>query len=208
MSDVAQPLLLATSNPAKAAKLRWLLEGLPFALEDLTAHPAIALPDETGGSFADNARLKAQAASSAFGGLALASDGGVEIPALGERWEPLRTGRAAGPNATDADKAHHLLALMRGLTGAARTVQWSEAVALAAGGETIALWEASATRGVLTESYDATNARPGFWVYSLWYFPAFGRRYVDLTPEELEGVDGTWMALREQARGWAKGVTG
>jgi XTP/dITP diphosphohydrolase len=202
MSSVPRPLLLATSNPAKAAKLRWLFEGLPFTLEDLRAYPNIALPDETGGSFSDNARLKAQAASAAFGGLALASDGGVQIPALGDRWEPLRTGRAAGPNASDADKAHHLLALMQGLTGVARTVRWAEAVALADHGETIALWEASDTHGVLTDAYDPTNARPGFWVYSLWMFPHLGKRYVDLTPQELESVDGTWMALREQASTW------
>jgi len=200
----SRPLLLATSNPAKAARLRWLLQGLPFTPEDLTGHPAIGLPDETGGSFADNARLKAEAASAAYGGLALASDGGAQIPALGDRWEPLRTGRAAGPNATDADKAQHLLALMRGQTGDARRVQWSEAAALADRGRLLALWQASDTHGLLTETYDSANARPGFWVYSLWLFPELGRRYVDLTPAELETVDGTWTALRRQAEAWAE----
>ena len=206
MNSAARPILLATSNPAKAAKLRWLLDGLRFSPEDLSTHRQITLPDETGGSFAANARLKAEAASAAFGGLALASDGGVVIPALGAAWEPLRTGRAAGAGATDADKAHHLLRLMEGFTGPDRAVQWYEAVALADRGTLVASWEAAETRGRLTERYDPANAKAGFWVYSLWLFPELGRRYVDLTAAELEAVDATWMALRTAVQAWAGGL--
>ncbi|MSQ10195.1 MAG: hypothetical protein EXR52_04235 [Dehalococcoidia bacterium] len=205
VNPAVRPILLATSNPAKAAKLRWLLDGLPFSPEDLSTHQQVQLPDETGGSFAAIARLKAEAASAAFGGLVLASDGGVIIPALGAAWEPLRTGRAAGPGATDADKAHHLLRLMQGLTGPDRMVQWYEAVALADRGALVAAWEAAETRGQLTESYDPANAKAGFWVDSLWLFPKLGRRYVDLTSAELEAADGTWMALRTAVQVWAGG---
>lgn len=189
-------MLLATGNPAKAAKLRWLLDGLPYEARDLRTMPGYALPDETGASFVENAQLKAVAAARACDGLALASDGGVLIPALGAVWDELRTGRAAGPGATDAEKAHHLLALAKHLRGDDRRVVWSEAVVLADPDGTLFTWESAATEGRLTEAYDPANAIPGFWVYSLWWFPDAGKRYVDLTPDELAARDATWGALR------------
>ena len=201
-SPNASRILLATGNPAKAAKLRWLLHGLNLAPEDLSAHPDIRLPDETGASFAENARRKAEHASQAFGGLALASDGGVLIPALGAAWDALRTGRAAGPSATDEERARHLLALAAGLQGDARRVLWSEAVAVARNGQTLEAWEATGTEGVLTTDYDPANAIPGFWVYSLWSFPQLGKRYVDLPPAELDAMDTVWPAIRERVQRW------
>ena len=96
------PLLLATTNPAKLVRLRWVVEGLPYATitpADLPPGQAATVPED-GASFAGNARQKAEAWSSAAGGmLALASDGGLEVPALGERWQALRTRRNAGEGA-------------------------------------------------------------------------------------------------------------
>ncbi len=193
-------ILLATGNPAKGAKLRWLLDGLGLEPATLAEHPDLRLPDETSGTFRANAELKAIAASRACDGLAIASDGGVVIPALGDAWDALRTGRAAGPGATDEAKARHLLALMAAKRGDDRRVSWSEAVAVADRGMLTGAWGAAETSGVLTETYDPAQAIPGFWVYSLWYFPQAGKRYVELTAAELEGQDRTWMALREQVR--------
>ncbi len=201
-------ILLATGNPAKSAKLRWLLEDLGLAPSTLADHPDLRLPDETGGSFRANAELKAVVASRACDGLAIASDGGVVIPALGDAWDALRTGRAAGPHATDEAKARQLLSLMAGKRGDDRRVTWSEAVAVADRGTLTAAWDTTETHGVLTETYDPAHAIPGFWVYSLWYFPEASKRYVELTPAELEGQDRTWMALREQARRFFQGWPG
>ncbi|MBI2887517.1 MAG: hypothetical protein HYY02_09940 [Chloroflexi bacterium] len=200
-----KPILLATSNPAKAAKLRWLLKGLPFAPVLLSDRPDLPpAPEETGATFEENARQKAAHASAAFGGLAIASDGGVRIPALGAGWDPLLTRRAAGEEASDADRAGRLLLLMEGLRGEERRVLWAEAIAVADRGRLLAAWEEAGTEGLLTETYDPANAIPGFWVYSLWWFPQLGKRYVDLTPQELEQADVTWGRLKERVRGWFK----
>lgn len=189
-------VLLATTNPAKADKLRWLLQGLP--LEPHTADLQALVESEA--SYLENARVKAMAASQAFDSLAIASDGGIHIPALGSSWNGLHTARAAGPGANDKDRAEHLLTLMRGQDD--RRVLWTEAVALAEGGKALGSWEASGNEGVLTETYDPANAVPGFWVYSLWFYPELGRRYVDLSPEELERVDLTWGRLKEQVQAY------
>jgi len=47
----------------------------------------------------------------------LASDGGVDIPGLGKKWDILRNQRIVGENNTDLKKAEKLLDLMKDLKG-------------------------------------------------------------------------------------------
>ena len=99
-------------------------------------------------------------------------------------------------------RARHLLLLMQGRKGDERRIAWTEAVALADQGKLLASWEESGNKAILTEEYDSTHGIPGFWVYSLWYYPRFGKRYVELSPEELERADLTWARVRERVRGY------
>lgn len=199
MSDRTR-IFIATSNPAKADKLRWVLEGLPFVPlfpEELLGYRP---PAETGRNFLENAMLKAVRGSESVSGLAIASDGGVEIPALARTWEALYTGRAAGDDVEEEMRARHLLMLMQGKKGEERRITWTEAVAVADSGRLLGSWQESGNEGVLTEEYDGTNAIPGFWVYSLWYYPQLGKRYCELTQQELDGVDLTWRRVKERVQ--------
>ena len=76
-------LLIATTNPGKLREIRGMLAGLPLQLRTLADLPAIEAPDETGSSFAENARLKAEYYASATGLPTVAEDSGLEIDALG-----------------------------------------------------------------------------------------------------------------------------
>lgn len=195
------PILLATSNPAKLDKLRWVLEGLPLTCVPFTQLTPQPQPEESGQTFEENARLKASQGSTLFRGLAIASDGGLVIPTLaGGEWEALLTARAAGEEADDGTRARHLLALMQGKEGEQRRVFWTEAVALADRGQLLGSWQETGSKGYLTESYDPSKAIPGFWVYSLWHCPQFGKRYVELTSQELAEVDVTWQRLKARVQ--------
>jgi inosine/xanthosine triphosphate pyrophosphatase family protein len=199
MSDRTR-IFIATSNPAKADKLRWVLEGLPFAPlfpEELLGYRP---PAETGGTFLENAMLKAVRGSEAVSGIAIASDGGVQVPALGQTWDSLYTGRAAGDDVEEEMRARHLLMLMQGKKGEERRIAWTEAVAVADAGRLLGSWQESGNEGVLTEEYDATHGIPGFWVYSLWYYPQLGKRYCDLTQQQLDSVDVTWRRIKERVQ--------
>ena len=197
------PILLATSNPAKLDKLRWVLEGLPLTCVPLAQFPDQPQPEESGQTFEESARLKASQGSTLFRGLAIASDGGLGIPALaGGEWEALLTARAAGEEADDGARARHLLALMQGKQGEQRRVFWTEALALADRGRLLGSWQETGGEGYLTESYDPSEAIPGFWVYSLWHCPQFGKRYVELTSQELAEVDVTWQRLKARVQQW------
>ena len=74
------PLVLATRNAHKIEELRALFAGLPVFLDRLPDD--LEEPEETGDTFAQNARLKATYYARATGRHALADDSGICIDAL------------------------------------------------------------------------------------------------------------------------------
>jgi XTP/dITP diphosphohydrolase len=107
-------LVLATGNAGKVREFNRLLHG---ALEAVPLPQGATLPEETGQTFAANARLKAEAVFEALGGTAavLADDSGLQVAALGGQ-PGIYSARFAGERATDADNVAKLL---RELDGAA-----------------------------------------------------------------------------------------
>ncbi|HWT46102.1 MAG TPA: non-canonical purine NTP pyrophosphatase, partial [Vicinamibacterales bacterium] len=76
-------LLIATTNPGKIREIKGILAGVPVALVTLQDFPAVREPEETGQTFAENARLKALYYSKQLGVAAVADDSGLAIDALG-----------------------------------------------------------------------------------------------------------------------------
>jgi XTP/dITP diphosphohydrolase len=89
-------LVIATHNPGKLAEMRELLE--PYGIDAISAGElGLAEPDETGTTFRDNARIKAQAAAIAAKLPAFADDSGLVVDALDG--EPgIYSARWAGPD--------------------------------------------------------------------------------------------------------------
>jgi XTP/dITP diphosphohydrolase len=90
------PVVIATHNPGKLTEMRELLA--PFGIAAQSAGElGLAAPEETGRSFAANARIKAMAATKATGKAAFADDSGLVIDALGG--DPgIHSARWAGPD--------------------------------------------------------------------------------------------------------------
>ncbi len=74
-------LLVATHNAGKLEEIRDLLSAYPLSVTGAAEH-GLPEPEETGTTFVENARIKAQAAVAATGLPALADDSGIEIDAL------------------------------------------------------------------------------------------------------------------------------
>ena len=89
-------LVIATHNPGKLAEMRELLA--PYGIDAISAGElGLAEPDETGTTFRDNARIKAQAAAMAAKLPAFADDSGLVVDALDG--EPgIYSARWAGPD--------------------------------------------------------------------------------------------------------------
>jgi XTP/dITP diphosphohydrolase len=78
---IRDQLVIATHNPGKLAEMRELLA--PHGVEAVSAEDlGLAEPQETGDSFAANARIKAVAAANAAGLAAFADDSGLAVDAL------------------------------------------------------------------------------------------------------------------------------
>jgi XTP/dITP diphosphohydrolase len=97
-------LVLATRNDHKLRELRQLMA--PIELDELPEE--VALPPETGTTFAENALRKARAAAAATGRPAIADDSGIEAAALGGA-PGVWSARYAGEHATDDENLAKLL---------------------------------------------------------------------------------------------------
>jgi XTP/dITP diphosphohydrolase len=89
-------LIVATHNPGKLREMRELLA--PYGIATQSAGElGLPEPEETGTTFAENARIKAVAAARSSGKPAFADDSGLVVDALGG--EPgIHSARWAGPD--------------------------------------------------------------------------------------------------------------
>ena len=193
------PILLATGNRDKQEEFRRLLDGLPFSPVTPTEAGISGVPDEEGDTHEAIARDKAAQWSAAASMLAIASDGGLVIPALGPRWESRYTHRFAGPAADNDERLSRLLELMSSCKGEDRRASWVEALAIADRGRVLASWELYGGTGYFDEEPPA-GLLPEFWVFSVWRFPRFGKTYTQLSMFERESVDDHWERLGRLVR--------
>src|SRR3954452_3063602 len=89
-------LVIATHNPGKLLEMRGLLA--PYGVQAVSANEhGLTEPEETGTTFRDNARIKAQAAARATGLPAFADDSGLVVEAL-DGAPGIYSARWAGPD--------------------------------------------------------------------------------------------------------------
>lgn len=128
--SVRVEVLLATTSEKKLVELKAIFAGLPLVLltpGDLGLDLDV---EETGDTFAANARLKAEAFAAVSGRIALADDSGLEIDAL--QGEPgVRSRRYAGPTAGDAERMALVLEKLRDVPEAERTARFRCVMAVA-----------------------------------------------------------------------------
>ena len=75
-------LIVATANRKKFREIKDILGKLPLEIKSLLDFEKRPKITEKGKTFFDNARIKAEIASSFYGSLALGEDSGLEVAAL------------------------------------------------------------------------------------------------------------------------------
>jgi XTP/dITP diphosphohydrolase len=171
-------LVVATRNVGKWNEFRRLLLPLKADILSLTDLSIDTDFEESGGTFAENARLKALAYSRLTPLPVLADDSGLEVAALGGK-PGIYSARYAGPGASDADRIHKLLAELEAVS-AERDARFVCALALAQA-EKFLLEAEGECRGVIAREPRGTN---GFGYDPVFYFPKLGRTYAELSNEE------------------------
>lgn len=101
-------LLVATNNKGKVRELSQLLSDFPLRLRLLSDFEGVEEAEETGGTFAENATIKALYYSAHTRLLTLSDDSGLVVDALGGA-PGVRSARYAGREATYAERMSKLL---------------------------------------------------------------------------------------------------
>ena len=102
-------LVVGTRNPKKREEILEILADLSIDLRDLTAFPDAPEVEETGKTFADNARKKASELAVALNHWVLGEDSGLVVPGLQGR-PGVYSARYAGKQGDDAANNARLLA--------------------------------------------------------------------------------------------------
>lgn len=123
-------IVAATSNKGKIRELEDLLKDSDIQVLGLDSFAAVAEPDETGATFADNAALKASFYALHTGCWALADDSGLMVDALGGA-PGVMSARYGGPDASDADRIEKLLRELAETEDNSRTARFACAIAVA-----------------------------------------------------------------------------
>ena len=193
-------ILLGTGNLAKQETLRWLLDGLSLRCFTPTDLGLTTVPDETGSTHLEIACQKALEWSTTASMLVIASDGGLTVPSLGDCWESRFTHRFAGQDASDEDRVKQLLELMKSFTGEERKASWIESIAIADHTEVLTSWEITGADGLISNDPVEDTGIPGFWVFSIWFIPQFGKYYNQLTTFEKETINDHWGQLKRNVQ--------
>ncbi len=179
----ARPLLIATSNQGKLQEYHELLEGLPFALVDQRTAGIDEPVEETGTTFEENARLKAETYASRSGMLTLADDSGIVVAALGGA-PGLLSARYGGEGLDDIARYQLLLRNLEGRPPSERGARFVCVIALAAPGRGTVIVE-GVVEGIIAEAPRGTN---GFGYDPIFLLPDRGHTMAELDAEEKNRI--------------------
>jgi XTP/dITP diphosphohydrolase len=180
MMAFAPIILVATSNTGKLREFERLLPAgvriRSLADEDVT------LPEETGETFAENARIKAMEGARQSGLLTIADDSGIAVDALNGA-PGIRSARFAGEPASDTTNRAALLLALDGVAESGRTARFVCCVAIAN------------PEGIVAEAMGVCDGAVGFTErgsHGFGYDPLFvlpdGRTMAELTPDEKDAA--------------------
>jgi XTP/dITP diphosphohydrolase len=186
-------LVVATTNPGKVREINDILAGAGIDLVTLDAFPGLIEPEETGTTFAENARLKALYYAQATGLASVADDSGLEIEAL-DNAPGVHSARWQGTDYAVKFRKIYELLQQRGLeTSAARFVCH---VALADHGRVIYTTE-GIVNGQIAPAPRGTN---GFGYDPIFYYPPYKCTLAELDLERKATVSHRGKAFRELRR--------
>jgi XTP/dITP diphosphohydrolase len=188
-------ILVASGNRKKAAEIAAILGAgggaAPLEVLTLADFPALEMPEETGATFLENARIKARAGAAASGLPTLGEDSGLRVDALAGAPGVLSARYAEGD---DAARWGKLLEALRGVPAGRRTARYRCAAvfALPDGREE---WVEGSCEGEIAFAPRGT----GGFGYDPVFLRPDGRTMAELAPAEKDAVSHRGKALRALA---------
>lgn len=162
------PLVIASGNPGKVREFGHLLAELQL---EIRPQPEGLEVEETGDTFAENARLKAEAVARATGCWTLADDSGLSVAALGGA-PGVQSARYAP---SDAERIARLLRELEG--SGDRSARFTAALAVADPSGSVRLEVEGTCEGVIL---DSPRGQGGFGYDPVFLVPSTGLTYAEM----------------------------
>lgn len=189
-------LLLATANRGKVREFRQMLGDDRFGWSDLSQHPEIPAPEETGRTFRANACLKAAYYATQLKTWALADDSGLEVDALEGAPGVLSARWAEVNSAGTGDSANNdlLLKQLDSIPDQQRTARFVCVLALSDDRGRIIVTARDTVEGRIIHSPRGAN---GFGYDPLFLIDAVGQTTAELGPDRKHEISHRGKALRQ-----------
>jgi XTP/dITP diphosphohydrolase len=188
-------IVVGSTNRGKLREIQAVLGHLPAEFRSLAEYEQAEPPEETGNTFAENARLKALELARQVGEWVLADDSGLCVDALEGR-PGVRSARYAGPKATDEENVAKLLLELRGVPDDERGAAFVCHVALA-DPQQVRLEADGCCRGRIIHEPRGTS---GFGYDPVFCFPGFGATFAEVEAERKNRVSHRGQALETLAK--------
>ena len=192
-NKVRETLLIATRNEGKTKEFRAIFDKLGYDVENLNDYPDLPEVAETGMTFEENARLKAETISKLTGKMVLADDSGLKVDVLGGL-PGVWSARFAGEGATDQEnnaKLLHELAMVFELKD--RSAQFHTTLVVASPGKESLVVEAD-WPGYINFKPKGEN---GFGYDPLFLVGETGKSSAELTLEEKNSQSHRALAVKK-----------
>ena len=201
------PILIATTNRDKLREINAVLAGTPVEIMTLADLPPVEEPDETGLTFAENARLKALHYAKAALALndpsllIIAEDSGLVVDALDG--EPgVYSARFLRPDASYADRCDVIERRLAAQPGRPRTARFICALAAVRGTDVV--FETTGTiEGEISEGPRGAN---GFGYDPIFLYPPYGRTLAEVDDEQKLRVAHRGHAFRNLVKWLGEGI--
>ncbi|AGT33002.1 deoxyribonucleotide triphosphate pyrophosphatase [Geobacillus genomosp. 3] len=190
-------IVIATKNAGKVREFAALFAKRGIDVKSLLDFPDVPDVEETGSTFAENAKLKAEAVSDRLQRPVIADDSGLAVDALGGR-PGVYSARYAGEDKNDARNIEKLLCELEGVPMEKRTARFHCALAVAIPGRLTAVVEATCDGYIAEEP----RGEGGFGYDPVFYLPEKGKTMAELTPEEKNAISHRAKALARLNEQW------
>ena len=190
-------VVLPSHNQKKMVEMKAILSQMGVEVLSQAEVGVDLEPEETGTTFEENARIKAQAVMQATGLPAIADDSGLMVDALGG--DPgVYSARYGGPGLDDTGRWQLLLKNMAGESNRACKFVSVICCAFPDGGEVMARGECP---GILAQGPSGDG---GFGYDPIFYLPQLGKTMAQLTPAEKNQISHRARALAGFQKEWER----
>ena len=197
-------IIIATGNAGKVKEFREMFDGLDLEFTSLADHfdplPYIA---ETGFTFFENAKIKADWAFDNVGGMwALADDSGLEVDALGGA-PGVISAIYSGDDATAASNNEKLLYELRGVPPGKRTARFKCALILKTDADRYLTAEGCCEGRII----DTSVGDKGFGYDPLFIPDGFNQTFAQIRSEDKNRISHRGVALKKLYAELARVIT-